>query len=184
MRKVYEVDPVEGGRSTLREQTLSPLFSHRVHNILLFIDGNLSEDIHLQDISDACKLSKYHLDRIFRREIGIPLRKFIILKRLAQAAKALRSEGKVTVTRACYDVGFNDLSNFARQFRQFLGCSALKFKNCNSNPGDCKYRRNWSRWYRIDNAKSITEALGFDILTVCYFGRARNANKSQYFPSK
>ena len=53
--------------------------------------------------------------RYFRRHTGVPFVQYVNRLRINLACQLLMS-GKLNVTDICYQVGFNNLSNFNRQF--------------------------------------------------------------------
>jgi AraC-like DNA-binding protein len=151
-------------------------FSCRINNVLLTIDTNFNTGISIQRLSTISNISKSHLERIFKKEVGLPIKKYIILRRLYEAACILRSSLIVSTTCVCFDTGFNDFSNFIRQFRRHFGCSPVKFRNCNHDPRKCKLRKN-AYIYSLGNKKTpICSALDTDISTLCYLNRVKKAN--------
>jgi AraC-like DNA-binding protein len=48
---------------------------------------------------------------------------FVIVQRLMAAHKVLTARADMPINTIAYDLGFNDISNFNRAFRQRYGCS-------------------------------------------------------------
>jgi AraC-like DNA-binding protein len=65
-------------------------------------------------------ISSAHLQELFARDIGIPMRTYRLWLRLLAAAMALRT---VDATRAAHLAGFSDLAHFSRTCRRMLGYS-------------------------------------------------------------
>jgi len=112
-------------------------FSSRVLKIIMFIDGNFARDISLQQICLAANLSEPHGERTFKQEVGVQLKKFVILKRLYEAVRILKSDVRVSEGDLLSYCGFNDLSNFIRQFKKHFGCAPIKFRNCYRDLRSC-----------------------------------------------
>lgn len=95
--------------------------SGRLHDILNYIELNLSEDLSLNKISQHFSIDKSYLGRLFKKETGSTVYNYILLKRIS-LAKQLLSEGK-NVSETCALSGFNDYSNFIRTFKKITGTS-------------------------------------------------------------
>jgi AraC-like DNA-binding protein len=147
-------------------------FSSRISTIIALINANYREEIPLSGFARICSLSRFHLERVFKGEAGIPIKKFVILRRMAEAARLLRSGTKRSVIQVCFDVGFNDLSNFTRRFKKYVGCPPLAYKNCSRDPETCELRRNSYINYLGSIKDRIWKALAIDLSKLCYMNRA------------
>jgi AraC-like DNA-binding protein len=147
-------------------------FSSRVCRVIVFINGNFREDISLSEVATECNLSPFHLERLFKDEVGTSIKKFVILRRLDEAARLLRSGKRAGVIQVSLDVGFGDLSNFIRQFRKYIGCPPLAYRNCSRDPRTCELKRN-SHINSLGSKKHrIWKALAADLSGLCYINRA------------
>ena len=73
-------------------------------------------------VSEVAELTHYnsdHLNRVFKSEMGVTVKHYLVLRKLAEAQKYL-CMGK-SVKEACRMSGFNDYSNFLRTFKKYLG---------------------------------------------------------------
>jgi AraC family transcriptional regulator len=118
----------------INTERLGYKFSSSVGAIISFVNMNFREDISLLEISAKCNLNRFHAERLFKRELGIPIKRFLIMRRIYEAVGLLRSGTKEQATFISLDVGFGDLSNFIRQFKKYVGCSPIAFKNCRRDP--------------------------------------------------
>ena len=92
-----------------------------VQKALNFINDHLYEDIAAQRIAKACMISPSSLSHIFKKEMGIPLHRFIVKKRLINAyRKIAEGEPATKVALAC---GFTDYSGFYKQYKKMFGTS-------------------------------------------------------------
>ena len=73
-----------------------------------FIDAHADERITLSALAREAGLSAFHLQRVFRREIGVSPREYQRARRLDRLRSSLR-RGQ-TVSRATYDAGFGSPS--------------------------------------------------------------------------
>lgn len=148
------------------------LFSARVCKVITFINVNFADPTSLQEICLAVNLSEQHATRIFKQEVGIPIKKFLIMKRLYEAARTLRSDPKASENYVLSYCGFDDVSNFIKQFKSYFGCSPLKFRNCNRDPGSCGLWKQ-SYFHLVIRKRKLREALGADISHPCALSRIK-----------
>ena len=81
----------------------------------------------LSDLSKRVNCSPYHLTRIFREELGIPLHQYQLRMRIAKSLNALL-DTKDDVTTIALDSGFFSHSHFTSAFRQTIGISPTEFR--------------------------------------------------------
>jgi AraC-like DNA-binding protein len=98
-----------------------------VQKVRAYVARHLSEKISEAKLADRCAMSYFHLSRTFRRIAGMTLREYILRERIHKAAQLLAGPG-ASVTTVCFEVGFNDLSHFARMFRRYMGTSPSEYR--------------------------------------------------------
>jgi AraC-like DNA-binding protein len=112
----------ELSKSFLQLQTIP---EHREKNqvmdICKYINADLAGELSLEQLSARFYLSKTHLNRLFKTNVGTTAGQYIRLKRLFKA-KELLSQG-VSPTEACNLCGFHDYTTFYRAFKQEFSCS-------------------------------------------------------------
>ncbi len=81
----------------------------------------------LSELSKKVDCSPYHLTRMFREELGIPLHQYQLRMRIAKSLNALL-ETKDDVTSIALDSGFFSHSHFTSVFRQTVGISPTEFR--------------------------------------------------------
>ncbi len=72
-------------------------------------------------------LSTFHFLRVFSRVLGVTPHQYLLAARLRRAA-ALLAHPDRPVTDVAFEVGFGDLSHFARTFRRSVGVSPGRFR--------------------------------------------------------
>ncbi len=97
-----------------------------IHNIMVYIDEHVIENITLQQLSDIFYLNGTYISRLFKKHTALTLRSYILDRRITYA-KHLLSDGK-SVSDACYEAGFSDYTNFIRSFTKLTGLSPGKYK--------------------------------------------------------
>ena len=88
-----------------------------INKAITYILYNLEEDISVDDVSSFCGVSKYHLNRIFRKETGEALYEFIKRNRIERSAWRLKVEKDKSVTEICSDYGYSP-SNYTTEFKK------------------------------------------------------------------
>jgi YesN/AraC family two-component response regulator len=102
----------------------------RLRSILRAIEymkGHLEEDLTLSVLARAAAMSKFHFCRCFKEFTGRTVREFVGRLRVARAQELLRQSDR-SITDACLDSGFNDLTHFARTFRRITGTSPSAYR--------------------------------------------------------
>ena len=99
----------------------------RLKKCMAFIDSHYMEHIRLEDVAKITGLSRFHFSRLFRQVTGHTFKDYLNMKRV-EAAKQLLQYPEINISQACFSVGFNDASYFARLFRKYEGMSPSRFR--------------------------------------------------------
>lgn len=114
---------VELGRS-LRQtdsQKPEPVMPNnpRILEIMRYIEEHLAEDLDIDDLAEIFYISKYHMMRLFHREVGTTIHAYLSQRRLLHARELI---GKgMRATEACYRSGFRSYSSFTRAYSKYFG---------------------------------------------------------------
>lgn len=87
---------------------------------LWIIERNLRDDLSLDDIADACGVSRFHLAHAFASGIGIPVMQYVRLRRLSRAALALAEQSE-DILSVALDAGYGSHEAFTRAFKAQFG---------------------------------------------------------------
>ena len=90
-----------------------------------FLDEHYAERVSLHELARLMRLSAYHLNRTFRRKIGMPPHEYQVQVRIMKAKVFLRLGRSISETASL--VGFVDQSHFTRHFKRFVGVTPGKF---------------------------------------------------------
>jgi AraC-like DNA-binding protein len=88
-----------------------------------FIREHFSEKITLDQLAEISALSRYHFQRSFAREFGLPPHRYQISLRIEKVCQALRS-GQ---TANSIDSGFSDQSHLIRHFKRLVGVTPARY---------------------------------------------------------
>lgn len=92
----------------------------RLNNVLQFSLNNYQKHIMLEEAAAVANMSVSAFCRYFKLHTRKSYLQFLNELRISAACKLL-SEQEVNISQICYDVGFNNLSNFNRQFKKVTG---------------------------------------------------------------
>lgn len=109
------------------EQTLCQLprrqaDDERVQRALHTLDQQLSGKVSAQSLAQAAHLSLSQLERLFVSQLGVPVRRLVMWRRL-RLALDLALNGH-TLTQAAHGAGFADSAHFSRTMKQLFGVTA------------------------------------------------------------
>lgn len=99
-----------------------------VNKALAYINANLTEDFTESDLAGTAGMTPSAFSRSFRRHTGMGVVEYINRLRINLACQMLMNDAEKSVTDICYAVGFNNLSNFNRQFLRRKGMPPSRFR--------------------------------------------------------
>ncbi|QJD09379.1 helix-turn-helix transcriptional regulator [Flammeovirga sp. MY04] len=101
-----------------------------VNKVVDYLKGNFSEDISVDEIARMAGLSKAHLMREFKKNIGQTILQYQTKLRIEASQHLLIDQ---TVTETAYQVGYNNPNYFSTVFRKVTGFSPIEFQEKNRN---------------------------------------------------
>lgn len=112
LSKLYEFFSMIQGEGMIKENSLK--LALRVRR---FIDRNYSYHINVEKIAETLGCNRSHMFRVFKKEYGVSVQEYLRDCRLDHA-KQLLEQTEISTLEVMYSCGFNDLPNFARQFKR------------------------------------------------------------------
>jgi AraC-like DNA-binding protein len=106
----------------------SGFMSTGINEALAYINANLTEPFGEQDLADIAGLSLSTFSRSFRRHTGLALVKYVNRLRINLACQLLMGPEQLKITEVCFSSGFNNISNFNRQFLAQKGMTPSRFR--------------------------------------------------------
>lgn len=98
-----------------------------------FMEKYHGNKIELDEIAAAAFMSRFHYIRVFQQVYGTTPRQYLRDLRI-EKAKELLKKG-YSVTRVCFDVGYESLPTFSKVFKRGTGYSPKAYQELNiSNP--------------------------------------------------
>ncbi|MDY7393994.1 AraC family transcriptional regulator [Aureibaculum sp. 2210JD6-5] len=96
-----------------------------------FIFNNFNQPITSKDVANVVKMNSSAFSRFFKRMHRKTFTGYLNELRIGYACKLLIEE-KQNITSICYDCGYNNISNFNRQFRKIKGMSPSQYVKVHS----------------------------------------------------
>jgi AraC-like DNA-binding protein len=101
--------------------------SEPLNHILNHISRNLGSDLRADELAELSGFSPSGFSRAFEQHTGLTFVRYVNQMRINRACELLI--GKTNVADICFQVGFNNLSNFNRQFLKLKGISPSGFRH-------------------------------------------------------
>ncbi len=103
-------------------------FYNSMNRIFRYISENFDQPIKLEDVANLANLSKYSFCRYFKRTTHKSFVNYLNEFRVGMACKMLHSNN-YTISQIGFYSGFNNLSNFNRQFKRIMNCTPSKYRD-------------------------------------------------------
>ncbi len=103
----------------------------KIRPVLTYIDQHYTEDLTVEFLSQQIALSKSYFMSCFKRVTGTSLVTYINQIRVRNACEILLTTD-AQVMQVALECGFDNLSNFNRQFRKHTGCSPSQYRTAYS----------------------------------------------------
>jgi AraC-like DNA-binding protein len=111
---LQSTEQVKLASAAYRSDSASYAETH-INHVLAYIGKNLSQELRETELAELAGQSVSAFSRYFRRHAGLTFVQYVNRLRINLACQLLMA-GELSITDICYQVGFNNLSNFNRQF--------------------------------------------------------------------
>lgn len=102
--------------------------SELVKRVASYLDEHLGESVTLDELSSTVFLSKYYLERQFKKETGVSIYRMLLQKRMIHARNLMRAG--LPLTQVALSCGFSEYSGFYKAFRNEYGMSPHEYLVC------------------------------------------------------
>lgn len=100
----------------------------RFQRVIDYIEANLGEEIHLDDLAGIAGLSTTRFGQAFRISAGVAPHRFIMERRI-ERAKELLVRSDMPITAIAMLLGFSSHGHFTMKFRKLTGVTPTQFRN-------------------------------------------------------
>ncbi len=97
-----------------------------IQKILEYINDNLSEDITVSNLSLMSNFSLYYFIRVFKEEVGLTPKEYIIQQRIKLARELILKE--LPLSHIAQECGFYDQSHMIKYFKLYTGLNPSFYK--------------------------------------------------------
>ena len=92
-----------------------------------YLDEHYMNDVTLESLSSSIFVSKFHLSREFKKEVGISPIKYVISKRVNEASRLLL-ETNLPIKDIAIQVGYPNSAYFSQTFKRVTGKTPSEFR--------------------------------------------------------
>ena len=103
-------------------------------NVLEYMEQHITEDIHTEDIANACYCSRSSLEKLFRCVYHISVRDYLIRRRMTRAGRTLVERPELSVLDIAVMYGYSSNEAFSRAFRQVWNQLPSEYRNNKRSP--------------------------------------------------
>ena len=108
----------------------------RITKVHEYIMTNFRKDIPLSDVAEVANMTIPSFCRFFKACTRKGFSQYLNEIKIGYACNLLL-EDKHNISHICYESGFNNMSNFNRQFKKITGKSPLQYKSLSNNRKTC-----------------------------------------------
>jgi AraC-like DNA-binding protein len=99
----------------------------RLNMIFEYIMENFREEVQIQKAADIAGMSYAGFSRYFKNHTKKSFTHFVNELRVGYACKRLM-ESEASISSICFESGYNNITNFTKQFKQLLHCTPKQFR--------------------------------------------------------
>lgn len=121
LRKYIEIDYIS------KKQTSNKVILLAID----FIKDSLNESFDLDKLSQYTNITKYHLIRLFKNQMGTTPYKFYIQEKIKQIKKGLLKQQPIS--DLVFNFKFSDESHLCNTFKKYIGITPIQFKDSYKN---------------------------------------------------
>ncbi|MEO8934119.1 MAG: AraC family transcriptional regulator [Xanthomarina sp.] len=120
--------------SFIYEKKFSVTEGERMRDVFDYTMTNFNKDISLNSVADVANMTKNAFCKYFKKYTNKTYMVFLNELRIEHACKHLLSNKEITIADVAYKVGFNNISNFNRQFKKVKNTTPWVYKQENFKP--------------------------------------------------
>jgi len=119
--------------SFIYEKKYSAVEGKRMQDVFEFTMNNYTKEISLNNVANIASMTKNAFCKYFKKRTNKSYFQFLNELRIENASKLIVSNTDFTLAEIAYKSGFNNISNFNRQFKSIKKMSPSTFKKIKNN---------------------------------------------------
>jgi AraC-like DNA-binding protein len=119
--------PNERRRLSRLAPALKAELPQSIDKAMRYMNEAHAEDLDLAAVAKVAGLTTQNFSRLFKKQTGHTFASYLVLTRIYVACTLL-TQTHQPVTEICFDVGFNNIANFNRQFLKICGRSPSDYR--------------------------------------------------------
>lgn len=113
--------------STRREATGIALRDFYIQEAVTYMEQNYKRELTVEEIADACKLSRSYFSKLFKESMGCPPQEFLIQMRLSKATELMKTSN-ASIGTIAQECGYPNQLHFSRAFKKRYGVSPREWR--------------------------------------------------------
>lgn len=98
-----------------------------VRSALTYLQNRFSNPIPLDQLAMEVGMSKYHLQRTFKKVVGLTPMEYVTKLRIDKALSLLK-DADLSITEIGHEVGYQSSSYFSELFHRQIGCTPMDYR--------------------------------------------------------
>ncbi len=112
---------------------MSEVDKNRINRVVDYIQANLDTSLSIRRLSEIACYSEFHFNRVFKKDMGEPVHKFVRRLRIEKSADFLLTKPQTSITEIALMCGFATPSSFAKSFKNYFKMSATEWRKNSDN---------------------------------------------------
>jgi AraC-like DNA-binding protein len=108
-------------------------YSNKVQEIKHFLDSRFQADFDSKQLSRHFGLTFKEINRIFKKEMGLPVYQYVLTKKI-ETAKLMLQDTQLHINEIAMQLGFSDSQYFSNFFKKKTGISPSRFRTDVNRP--------------------------------------------------
>lgn len=110
-------------------KSYSDVEGKKMRDVFEYTIENYHKSIYLEDIANVANMTKNAFCKYFKRRTNKTYISFLTELRIENACKLIQSKEDFSIAEIAYKVGFQNISNFNRKFKEIKKVTPLQYKN-------------------------------------------------------
>lgn len=99
-----------------------------MHKAMKYIHQNFHREVTLKELLSVTSMSNTSFCKAFKKTYRMTFKEYLLNTRIGYACKLLTNDS-LNISQIAYDSGFENISNFNRQFKKIKGITPTKFQD-------------------------------------------------------